>query len=163
MSDIVAGQPWGQCAAYGCPLLGTMGSEGKWYCFCHVNQPSMRNDQITLKLREHMPIVQSTLSIRGHFSSFRDDPDGYRAIQRALIAHGRSDLLLGSADESPRRPGKPIVRMWLARLECELIMLTGGGGGPPPGSSGIAPTAPVIGPTHAMEHYTEISQRESEE
>ncbi|MDN7481905.1 hypothetical protein QZM38_13830 [Burkholderia orbicola] len=156
MSDI-NGQAWGMCAAFGCPLLGSVGSDGKWYCFCHAGRPSGSNDAVTLTLREHMPIVESTLSIRRHFGSFRDDPNGYRAIPRALTEHGRTDLLLGKADESPHKPGKPIVRMWLARLERELISLTADLGQRRL-DTGIVPTAPVIGPTHALQHYTEIEQ-----
>ncbi|MBB3257689.1 hypothetical protein F4827_002554 [Paraburkholderia bannensis] len=112
------GQPWGMCAAFGCPLLGTVGSEGRWYCFCHVNKPSNFNDAITRELRDRqMPIVEATLSIRRHFSSFHDVPEAYRAIQRLLIDADRKDLLLGAggADCSPHRPGKPIVKMWLTR------------------------------------------------
>ncbi|MCW3678236.1 hypothetical protein [Burkholderia cenocepacia] len=158
MSDVTIGQPWGMCAAFGCPLLGSVGSDGKWYCFCHAGRPGSSNDTVTLALREHMPIVESALSIRRHFGSFRDNPNGYRAIQRALTDHGRPDLLLGKADESPHKPGKPIVKMWLARLERELISLTGGAGNRGNGPSAIVPTAPVLGPTHALQHYTEIEQ-----
>lgn len=156
MSEEVAGQPWGYCAAYGCPLLGSVGSDGRWYCFCHAGRPTNQNDAITLLLREHMPIVQSTISIRGHAGSFHADPEGYRAIQRALTDHGRKDLLMGAPDESPHRPGKPIVRMWLARLESELMRLSGGSRGA--GASGVVQTAPVIGPTHAMQHYAEVDR-----
>ncbi|WP_103852149.1 hypothetical protein [Burkholderia pseudomallei] len=152
----VQGQSWGMCPAYGCPLLGTVGSDGKWYCFCHAGRPSAANDAITQTLHAHAPIVDATLSIRRHFSSFRDDPGAYRSIQRALLEHGREDLLFGKADESPHRPGKPIVKQWLARLERELMRLTSGLGQQRIPTT--VPTAPVIGPTHAMQHYTEREQ-----
>ena len=157
MSD-VNGQAWGMCAAYGCPLFGTVGSDGKWWCFCHVHKPSVFNDAITRELREkQMLIVEATLSIRRNFSSFRDNPGAYREIQRALRAHGREDLLFGKPDESPHRPGKPIVKQWLARLERELIKLTENFGKQERLPSTV-PTAPVIGPTHALQHFTEIQQ-----
>lgn len=63
---------------------------------------------------------------------------------------------MGAPDESPHRPGKPIVRMWLARLESELMRLSGGSRGA--GASGVVQTAPVIGPTHAMQHYAEVDR-----
>ncbi|UUX38865.1 hypothetical protein NTJ56_08700 [Burkholderia contaminans] len=150
------GQAWGMCAAFGCPLFGTVGSDGRWYCFCHAGRPSAANDAITQALHANAPIVDATLSIRRHFSSFRDDPAAYRAIQRALRDHGREDLLFGKPDESPHRPGKPIVKQWLARLERELIRLTADLG--QQRFPVTVPTAPVIGPTHALQHYSEIQK-----
>jgi hypothetical protein len=148
---------WGMCAAHGCPLFGTLGG-APWYCFCHHGRPNGANDAITMHLRgELSPIVEATLSIRRCFGSFRDHPDVYRSIQKALINADRRDLLLGEADCSPHRPGKPIVKQWLARLERELIKATEGYGRQQ-GLSGIVPTAPIIGPTHAMTHYTETDE-----
>lgn len=154
MSEI-NGQAWGMCAAFGCPLFGTLGHDGQWYCFCHAGKPSVFNDAITRELRENqMPIVEATLSIRRHFSSFYDTPDAYRAIQNKLIGMDRRDLLLGNSDCSPHKPGKPIVRMWLMRLEAVLIAATADIGQQKRISSAV-PTAKVIGPTHAMQHYTD--------
>lgn len=156
MSDLIEGRPWGLCAAYGCPLLGSVGSDGRWYCFCHAGRPSAVNDAISQKLRsdELAPIVRSTLDIRFNSSSFYGKDDAYRMIQQRLIRMGRRDLLLGEADCSPHRPGKPIVRMWLQRLERILMDATKDIGEPERISSTVQ-TAPVIGPTHAMEHYTD--------
>ncbi|MBJ9895247.1 hypothetical protein [Burkholderia cenocepacia] len=150
----VNGQAWGMCAAFGCPLFGTVGSDGRWYCYCHAGRPSATNDAITQMLHAHEPIVKATISIRRNFASFRDNPNAYRAIQRGLVDHSRSDLLLGKADESPHAPGKPVVKLWLARLERELISLTADLGQQRL-DTGIVPTAPIIGPTHALQHYTE--------
>lgn len=147
------GQTWGMCAAFGCPLFGTLGSDGKWFCFCHHGKPSTFNDAVTRELRDRqMHIVESTLSIRRHFSSFRDAPDAYRAIQNKLIGADRRDLLLGEKDCSPHRPGKPIVKMWLARLELALIEATGEIGVQKQILSTVQ-TAPVIGPTHASNFH----------
>lgn len=152
MSD-TNGQAWGMCAAFGCPLFGTLGHDGQWYCFCHAGKPSVFNDAITRELREKlMPVVEATLSIRRHFSSFRDEPDAYRAIQNKLIGMDRRDLLLGNADCSPHRPGKPIVKMWLMRLEAVLIEATADIGVQKRVSSAV-PTAQVIGPTHVSKHH----------
>ena len=150
------GRPWGMCAAYGCPLLGSVGSEGKWYCFCHCGRPSSMNDAISMKLRSDdcWAIVEAALSIRRCFGSFGDKPDEYRRVQARLVNAGRKDMLMGEADCSPYRPGKPIVKMWLARLESELIRMTCSSIVVRP--SGIVQTASVIGPTHALQHFTEV-------
>lgn len=147
------GQPWGMCAAFGCPLLGTVGgTDGQWYCFCHLHKPSSLNDAITAALRGRLaPIVDTTLDIRRCGGSFHTAPDVYRAIQRRLIAAGRRDLCFGeNADISPHRPNEPIVKMWLARLEAELIMATSALGAARR-TNATAQTALLDGPTHAAE------------
>lgn len=147
------GQAWGMCAAYGCPLLGSIGSDGRWYCFCHANKPSSLNDAISQELRgDLMPIVQSTLDIRAHHSSFYDAPNAYRMIQERLTRAGRKDLLLGNVDCSPHRPGQPMVKAWLMRLERVLIDATSELGKPKPLATTV-PTKPVIGPTHAATYH----------
>jgi hypothetical protein len=117
------GQPWGMCCVFGCPLAGTVGSEGSWYCFCHVNKPSTLNAAITARLRGRLAaLVATTLDIRRYGASFHDSPDTYRTIQKRFVSMGRHDLLLGfnGADRvSPH--ARPDVRMWLARLESVLI------------------------------------------
>lgn len=151
MSDI-NGQAWGMCAAFGCPLFGSLGSEGRWYCFCHAGKPSVFNDAITRELREHqMAIVECTMDLRRNFCSFYENPEAYRTIQQRLIGADRRDLLLGADgnDCSPHRPGKPIVKMWLQRLERVLIDACAGIGTQKAVLSAV-PTAPVIGPMRAM-------------
>jgi hypothetical protein len=140
----------GMCAAYGCPLFGTVGSDGRWFCFCHVNKPNPINDSITRVLREEqMHIVEATLSIRRNFGSFHVDPDAYRALRRSLIEADRKDLLLGA-----REP----VRAWLLRLERHLIDSVADIGEQKRLPTTV-PTAPVIGPTHATEHFSEAANR----
>jgi hypothetical protein len=144
---------WGMCAAYGCPLAGSLGSEGRWYCYCHANKPSVENDRITQVLRDDYDwLVQSTLEIRGKRGT-KDWPGIYRNIQQRLIRADRSDLLLCEKDESPHKPGYRNTTIWLMRLERELIEATDSGNVKK--ISNAVPTAPVVGPTHAMEHYTE--------
>jgi hypothetical protein len=117
------GQPWGMCAAFGCPLPGTTGSENQWYCCCHVNKPSTLNNAITARLRGRLAaIVATTLDIRRYGASFHDSPDTYRTIQKRFVSMARHDLLFGfnGADRvSPH--ARPDVRLWLARLESVLI------------------------------------------
>lgn len=162
MNEVVEqeGRPWGMCYVYGCPLLGSVGHQAgddKWFCFCHINMPSNVNDAITMALRspELDFIVKTTLDIRACGCSFFDHPKTYRRIQERLIAAGRPDLLLSEElDASPHRPGKPIVKMWLMRLERVLIEETSNLGKPEPRSNTV-PMKPVVGPTHAMAHYSE--------
>jgi hypothetical protein len=146
------GQPWGMCAAFGCPLLGTLDSEGQWYCFCHAHRPSSANDAITAKLRGHLaPVVESTLDIRRCGASFHGAPDMYRAIQKRLIAAGRRDLLLGAngADRSTDRV-EPIVKQWLGRLEGALIAVCAELGSARRATATVQ-TASLEGPTHVTE------------
>lgn len=109
MSDEPQGTPWGMCAAFGCPLVGSFGVGGKWYCCCHFRANPQRNDEITMMLR-NSPLTRSAIEAR-KFNA------GYKAIMEA---------------------------------EDRLIELTSG--------DAPKPTAPVIGPTHAMTHYTEIGE-----
>ncbi|PTB28864.1 hypothetical protein C9I56_11280 [Paraburkholderia caribensis] len=142
------GTPWGMCAAYGCPLPGTVGSESRWYCFCHVNKPSNFNDAITRELREKQkPIVDAIAILRVRGCSFYGSDSEYRAIQQLLIGADRRDLLM-SADE--KQTGG--ARAWLQRLERALIDACAGFGQQKPIPLAV-PTAPVIGPTHASNFH----------
>lgn len=141
-------QAWGMCAAFGCPLLGTMGSEGRWYCFCHVNRPATFNDAVTRVLREEEhAVVALTLAIRRDSLSGKWSREAAAAVAE-LRHHPKGEEL------AFRKQGDGSSRGWLCRLERHLIEATAGFGqqqqiGP------LVPTAPVIGPTHAMQHYSE--------
>lgn len=141
-----SGVGWGRCAAYGCPLAGSMGSEGKWYCYCHVGRASSDNDRITSAIRELDFIAQSTLDIRGGRSS-SEWAGIYRNIQQRLIRAGRSDLLLDAKQDSPDGKSQPVVTMWLMRLERVLIEATTAKDMRKVGAT--VATAAVIGPTHS--------------
>lgn len=54
------------CAAYGCPLLGVLGSGGKWYCGCHFNADQNLNDAITAELHRRPEIVERIMLARRH-------------------------------------------------------------------------------------------------
>lgn len=158
MNELVVGRDerWGMCSAYGCPLAGSMGNEpgGAWYCFCHIGKRSTENDRITRTLvDEYDWLVQSTLEIRGARGSKRW-PEIYRNIQQRLIRAGRSDLLLSEKDESPHKPGYRNTTIWLMRLERELIEATESGSVKKVANT--VPTAKVVGPEHAMTHFSEF-------
>lgn len=148
MSDVE--QDRNMCAAYGCPLFGSLPSDGRYFCFCHANKPSVLNDSITRVLREEqMHIVESTLDLRRHFCSFYGEDSAYRAIQKRLIDGGRKDLLMSALEKQTGG-----VRAWLLRLERALLDSIAGIGEQKRIPTTV-PTAPVIGPTHALEHYSE--------
>lgn len=143
----------GMCAAYGCPLFGTVGSDGRWFCFCHVNKPTVLNDSITRVLREEqMHVVDSTLDIRAHLGSFFGEDAAYRAIQKRLIEGGRKDLLM-----SPLEKQTGGCRAWLLRLERALLDSIAGIGEQKRIPTTV-PTADLIGPTHATQHLPEFGR-----
>ena len=150
MSD-TNGQAWGMCAAFGCPLFGTMGSDGAWYCFCHVGKPGVFNDAITRELRDkQIEVVDITLQIRR--DSVHGEPsNAMRELRVALRQHPAG----ASLAFSPKTDGN--ASAWLLRLERHLIESTGDIGTQKRIPSTVQ-TAPVIGPTHALTHYTDMEQ-----
>lgn len=130
-----------RCAAYGCPLAGSMGTGEKWYCFCHYGKASETNDRITRVLQDMDFIAQSVLDIRGGQSS-PEWPVILRNIEARLVRGGREDLLMGDMDSSPCRPNQPVTNIWLMRLERVLI-------------DACQTRGAVIGATKAAEHYSE--------
>ena len=149
-------RPGGLCSAFDCPLFGSLGRGGQWVCFCHLNADSAVWAEVTRLVRENEPIAASTLDIRRFYQS-DEWPSAYRGIVKRLRDAGREDLLPSpEKDASPYRPGKVIVRQWLARLERELERICESvkprhtpmyGMTPVP-----MPTAPVPMPTRAIEH-----------
>lgn len=128
----------GACAAYGCPLSGSLGRGDQWMCYCHYDADGSAFQAITKAIRDLEPVTVSTLEIRRWFGT-DEWPSAYRGVQRRLIEAGRQDLLIGGDDIS--------VKAWLCRLEMEILdacqNLKGARHAP-----ATAPTASVIGPTH---------------
>lgn len=60
-TDGIAGD---QCAAYGCPMLGSFGVSGKWYCSCHFRAQPAASVAITAVLNEHRSLVDLVLLAR---------------------------------------------------------------------------------------------------
>lgn len=139
----------GMCAAYGCPLFATVGDSGKWVCACHFGRSGATNDPITATLKANLHIVNAVIDIRAW--SGRDEwATVKQGISKALRAADRLDLLPSDTDIT--------VWSWLARLELELISLTAGVG-QQMRLPATVPTAHVVGPTHATEHFSEQTQR----
>lgn len=70
------GIPTESCAAYGCPLFGSFGVSGKWYCACHFRGTSASNDAITSVLMQHREKAERIVSLRRTGA-------GYKAILAA--------------------------------------------------------------------------------
>lgn len=141
---------WGMCVANGCPLFGTLGSGGDWFCFCHIGRLPGANDAITHCLRNsEQPVVDLTLAIRR--DSLRGKSDHTAAALPALRQHPQAREL------AFKREVDGNARGWLLRLERHLIDATAEYG-EQQGLTGLVPTAPIIGPTHAVAHYTETDK-----
>lgn len=71
------------CAAYGCPLLGSFGVGGKWFCVCHFRANAAVNDAITAELNRHRGIVDALLLARRTGAGHAD----IKALEDELISH----------------------------------------------------------------------------
>jgi hypothetical protein len=158
------GSPWGKCFVDACPLFGSLGRGSDWACFCHYRADSGSFNEIThLLLTELRPVGESACEIRMCYG--KDVwPETFKRIQKRLREANRPDLLFNAEGKdtppSPPCPAgmKPVVRMWLARLEREMESRCGEVGRPMQLPGFTPPTAPIIGPTHAMTHYTETGE-----
>lgn len=139
---------WGMCAAHGCPLFGSLGGS-PWYCFCHHGRPNSSNDAITHCLRNaEATVVALTKAIRG------DSIAGHRSEATAIAVRELKDHPMAH-ELAFNRNVDGNARAWLLRLERHLLDATADFG-KQQGLSGIVPTASVIGPTHALDHYSEV-------
>lgn len=154
------GNPVGKCFVSGCPLFGTVGRGADWACFCHQNAESRDFSEITNMLFRLREIGESTVDIRMCYGTL-GWPSAFRRVQQRLTDFGRSDLLFNAdgKDTPPDAPDgrkmAPVVRMWLARLESALLTEAQKISHQARESFRAVPTAKVIGPTHAMQHYSE--------
>lgn len=153
----------GQCFAFGCPLSGSLGRGGEWACFCHYTADTRDFAEITTMLRHAKAIGSATLQIRRHYAT-PQWPSAYRVVRALLVEAGRLDLLLSEADCPAARPGKPSVRLWLARLECQLVHEAEEIGRRSKSTPLPKPTrGSVIGLEHALAHYREQDRGEQDE
>lgn len=147
----------GQCAIYGCPLTGSLGRGDAWVCFCHYDASASDLQAITAVLRRHKAVGAAACDIRLFYGT-DDWPTAYRGIRRRLLDAGMADMLPGGGDQgeatdvdcAAQRPGRPIVKEWLARLEgyllhaCDAVRSARTSRYVP----FLVPTAPIVGPTH---------------
>jgi len=111
---------WALCGVRGCPLAGTIGRAGQWWCYCHFDADVSANDAITRVIRSHREVYTATVDVRATIGTDAW-PRTYRTVQERLLDAQRADLLPCELDASPYRPGRPIVSQWLARLERFLF------------------------------------------
>lgn len=145
----------GLCAAFACPLFGSLGRAGQWVCFCHANADSAVWQEVTRIIRENEPIAASALDIR-RFRFSDDWPSAYRGIAKRLREARRADLLPSAAsDGTPHREASaPILTQWLMRLERELLRACEHVKPQHAPQYGLVPvpTAPVPTPKRAIDH-----------
>ncbi|MGG1947086.1 hypothetical protein AB1286_20095 [Trinickia sp. NRRL B-1857] len=141
---------WGYCAAHGCPLFGSLGGS-PWYCFCHHGRPNGANDAITQCLRNsEATVVALTKAIRA------DSISGAKSEATAIaLRELKAHPMAGELSFNRSKDGN--ARAWLLRLERHLLDATAEFGRQQ-GLSGMVPTAPIIGPTHALDHYQERAE-----
>lgn len=135
---------WGDCAAYGCPLLGTIGRGGLWWCCCHANASVEANDAITHGIRRHPAVHAAVRDVRGSAGA-ADWARAYRTAQQRLLDAGYAELLPDSRDASPLGASQTILPQWLARLERFLrdAALAGPPSAARDGSDGPKPPRPT--------------------
>lgn len=97
MSD----ERWGMCAAFGCPLPGSMPGDGRWYCFCHYAGNPATNDAITAILRRHQSLVVAALQARSSGSVA-----AINEAERVLL-----DLTAEARPAAPPEPGPRKVQV----------------------------------------------------
>jgi len=122
--DRIADRPQHLCAAYGCPLIGSMSSSTSgstdWWCFAHfgVNGPQLQ--AITSELHSLEWLAQAVHDVR-----FHDKPGtevsrrAFAIIEHQLALHHRTDLLWTRPSADGTVPGEKRYR-WLERLENAL-------------------------------------------
>lgn len=120
--DRIANRPAHLCAAYGCPLIGSMCSSTsgstEWWCFAHFGAQAGQFQAITNEMHRLRWLAMAVHDVR-----FHDKPGtqaskaAFQTIERELTAHGREDLLW--IRPSGEHPGEKRYR-WLERLENAL-------------------------------------------
>lgn len=123
--DRIADRPQHLCAAYGCPLIGSMSSSTSgstdWWCFAHFGVQGAQLQAITTELRSLEWLAQAAHDVR-----FHDKPGteasrrAFQAIEHQLTLHQREDLLW--IRPSPTHQGEKRYR-WLERLENALKVM----------------------------------------
>jgi hypothetical protein len=62
------------CAVLGCPMIGSFGVSGSWYCVCHFRADASAWNAITAVLMQHRNIVDQAVHARRTLA-------GYHAIK----------------------------------------------------------------------------------
>lgn len=107
-----ADRPSYLCAAYGCPMLGTMSDGtggGDFMCHVHYRKPPGLWQTITVEVNRNEWLARAIrdLRARSHNPAWRQT---YERITQDLAAAGRTDLAQGRSS----------IDGWMIRLEAEL-------------------------------------------
>jgi len=105
------------CAAYGCPMLGTMSTStngsSEWWCFAHFGKDAGMLQRLTVEINRREWLAKAITDIRtGYWSP--DWPTVFKAVQHDFAMEQRNDLRYGGSDKDTT------VWRWVARLEAEL-------------------------------------------
>lgn len=121
--DRVAERPAHMCAAYGCPLIGSMATSttgtNEWWCFAHFGANVGRYQAITSEMNRLRWLAMAVHDVRFHDKpGTAESRAAFQLIERELTAHKRPDLLWKRPDAD--RPMGEKRYLWLERLENAL-------------------------------------------
>lgn len=124
--DRIAERPGHLCAAYGCPLLGSMSASiqgaSEWWCFTHFGKDVGAYQRITAELRRLDWLANAITDVRNRDVN-PNYPAAFQRIEHDLVLAQRSDLLWTSPETDMQ---------WMVRLERELEQLLRGDARPAP-------------------------------
>lgn len=117
--DRVADRPPELCAAYGCPLHGTMATSttggSEWWCYLHHGREGAQVQQITSSILRHRWLADAlTTALEIHPARDRNE-ERMDWIVKTLAAAKREDLQWAGHPET--------VRQWTNRLKPALEQL----------------------------------------
>jgi hypothetical protein len=112
--DRVAEQDPRQCAAYGCPMPGSMssstGGTNEWFCRVHFGRNPGSWQHITAELNRLGWLVHAVVTMRRDYGSVAW-PETFTAATKAMRAAQRGDLTHAKGET---------VADWLKRLDAAL-------------------------------------------
>ena len=114
LRDRTADRPSHLCAAYGCPMLGSMsgvigGTE--WWCWLHFGRDLGRMQAITSEIRRNAWLADAITALRIALDDGRDSPEWAKSFQKfghECATENRNDLLWLEGESETQ---------WLLRLE----------------------------------------------
>ncbi|TWI69040.1 hypothetical protein IP91_00105 [Pseudoduganella lurida] len=120
--DRIAERPQHLCAAYGCPLIGSMSSSTtgstEWWCFAHFGANAGKLQAITSEMHRLRWLSMAVHDVRHHPPGTAESRAAFQMIERQLTAHQRPDLLWKR--KADHHSGGEARSTWLARLESAL-------------------------------------------
>jgi len=124
--DRVADRPADLCAAYGCPLHGTMTSStsgsADWWCALHFGKDAAQLQAITSAMNRYRWLVQAIFDVRANSRPKVDWRKQLERIEHDFRANHRADLCVERFPEGLNQ-GKPCEKSkhWIVRLEAALM------------------------------------------